>query len=95
MAPIALSAQPAAYPEGMAVPAARKASYKIAQIGGDGIGPEVINAGVRVLSALAKKMGTFNLDFTDLDWSSARYKSQGSYVPKDYIEVLKAHDAIL
>ncbi|KLT42433.1 tartrate dehydrogenase [Cutaneotrichosporon oleaginosum] len=68
-------------------------SYKIAQIGGDGIGPEVISAGVAVLKAVAKKAG-FSLDFTELDWSSDRYKRTGSYVPKDYIEILKQHDAI-
>jgi hypothetical protein len=69
-------------------------SYKIAQIGGDGIGPEVISAGVAVLRAVAKKAG-FALDFTELDWSSDRYKRTGSYLPKDYIEILKQHDAIL
>lgn len=72
-----------------------KSLYKIAQIGADGIGPEVIAAGVRVVNAAAKKLGSFSVDFTELDWSSDRYKKSGSYVPDDYIEVLKAHDAIL
>lgn len=69
--------------------------YKIAQIGADGIGPEVISAGVKVVQAVAKKIGKFSVDFTELDWSSDRYKRTGSYVPSDYIEVLKQHDAIL
>lgn len=43
---------------------------------------------------MAKKAG-FGIDFTELDWSSERYKQTGKYVPDDYIEVLKQHDAIL
>jgi tartrate dehydrogenase/decarboxylase/D-malate dehydrogenase len=75
--------------------AERKSVYKIAQIGADGIGPEVIEAGVRVVKAVAKKLGSFNVEFTELDWSSDRYKKTGSYLPDNYNEVLKAHDAIL
>jgi tartrate dehydrogenase/decarboxylase/D-malate dehydrogenase len=75
--------------------AERKSLYKVAQLGGDGIGPEVIDAGVQVIHAAAKKLGTFSVDFNELDWSSDRYKKTGSYVPDDYIEVLKKHDAIL
>jgi len=75
--------------------AERKSTYQIAQIGADGIGPEVIEAGVRVVKAVAKKLGTFSVNFTELDWSSDRYKTTGSYLPEDYIDVLKAHDAIL
>lgn len=55
----------------------------------------MIDAGVRVVQAVAKKLGTFNVDFTELDWSSDRYKKTGSYLPDNYIEVLKEHDAIL
>jgi len=76
-------------------PAERKQTYKIAQIGADGIGPEVINAGVKLLHAAAEKLGKFNIDFTELDWSSDRYKKTGSYLPEDYLDVLRAHDAIL
>lgn len=75
--------------------AERKSVYRIAQIGADGIGPEVISVGVQVVHAAAKKIGTFSVDFTELDWSSDRYKRTGSYVPDDYIEILKQHDAIL
>jgi tartrate dehydrogenase/decarboxylase/D-malate dehydrogenase len=48
-----------------------------------------------VVQAAAKKIGKFSVDFTELDWSSDRYKRTGSYVPEDYIEILKKHDAIL
>lgn len=82
------------FPDGYAAPPERKQVYKIAQIGADGIGPEVINAGVRVIHAVAKKLGGATYDFSNLDWSSDRYKRTGSYVPKDYLEVLRKHDAI-
>lgn len=76
------------------ISAEKKSTYKIAQIGADGIGPEVIDAGVKVIHAVAKRLGTAQYEFTNLDWSSERYKRTGSYVPEDYIEVLKEHDAI-
>ena len=42
-------------------------TYKIAVIGGDGTGPEVVREGVKVLKAVAKKNG-FKLDLTDFDF---------------------------
>jgi tartrate dehydrogenase len=62
---------------------------------GDGIGPEVISAGIRVLSCLASTLGTFSLEFTHFPWSSDYYLEHGTYLPKDAIEQLKPHNAIL
>lgn len=69
-------------------------TYSIACLGGDGIGPEVISAGVTVLKTLAEVLGTFKLDFTDFDWSSETYKRTGKYIPDGGLEQLKKHDAI-
>jgi tartrate dehydrogenase/decarboxylase/D-malate dehydrogenase len=69
-------------------------TFRIAAIGGDGIGPEVIEAGLEVLSALADRTGTFTLDVTRLDWGSARYRREGALMPEDGLERLKAFDAI-
>ena len=69
-------------------------SYRIAAIPGDGIGNEVIPAGVDVLAALASKEG-FDLKFESFDWSSARYKKTGAYIPDGGLEKLKQFDAIL
>lgn len=80
MAPIALSALNEPSVEGIAPPAVRKPAYKIASIPADGIGPEVVDAGIAVLKAIAKKRGTFELNFDHLDWSSDRYKQTGSFV---------------
>jgi tartrate dehydrogenase/decarboxylase/D-malate dehydrogenase len=69
-------------------------TYKIAAIPGDGIGKEVIAAGVEVLQALANRDGGFRLDFETFDWGSDYYKAHGIMMPEDGREVLKAFDAI-
>jgi len=58
-------------------------TYKIAAMGGDGIGPEVVNAGVQVLNACAERDGGFKMAFTDFDWGSDYYKKHGLMMPAD------------
>src|SRR5690242_15604 len=70
-------------------------TYKIAAMGGDGIGPEVVNAGVQVLNVCAERDGGFKMDFTDFDWGSDYYKKHGVMMPADGAERLRAFDAIL
>jgi len=69
-------------------------TYRIAAIPADGIGPEVVAAGLRALDALARRDGGFVLDVTEFDWGSARYKRTGALMPADGPEQLKAFDAI-
>ena len=69
-------------------------NYQIAAIPADGIGPEVIDAGVRVLQALAARDGGFAFDITTYDWGSDYYKAHGRMMPEDGLDRLKAHDAI-
>jgi tartrate dehydrogenase/decarboxylase / D-malate dehydrogenase len=45
-------------------------THRIALIGGDGIGPEVVNAGRRVLEALAETESGLSLSFESFDWGS-------------------------
>ena len=66
-------------------------SYRIAAIPGDGIGDEVIPAGIEVLKKLADG---FRLEFEHFDWSSDRYKKTGAYIPEGGLEQLKKFDAI-
>jgi len=68
-------------------------TYRIASIPGDGIGNEVIPAGVEVLNALAS-MEKFSLETVSFDWSSKRFKETGAYIPAGGLEKLKAFDAI-
>ena len=69
-------------------------TYKIAAIPADGIGTEVIAAGIQALEALAKRDGGFEFSFTHFDWGSDRYKRTGALMPEDGTEILKAFDAI-
>ncbi|MFL5134420.1 MAG: tartrate dehydrogenase [Microvirga sp.] len=69
-------------------------SYKIAAIPGDGIGKEVIAAGIEVLQALAARDGGFKLDFESFDWGSDYYKKHGVMMPENGRETLKSFDAI-
>lgn len=69
--------------------------YTIASIPADGIGPEVISAGIKVLNALAATFKTFSFSFTHFDWSSDTYLRTGAYIPPDGLEQLKKFNAIL
>src|ERR671935_1935112 len=71
------------------------AASRIAVIGGDGIGPEVIDQAVRVADAAASRHDRARLEWNRLPWSSAFYKKTGRMLPEDGWEQLKRHDAIL
>lgn len=68
--------------------------YKIAVIPADGIGPEVIVAGLQVLEALEKRSGDFKVHSEIFDWGSDYYKEHGVMMPTDGLEQLKKFDAI-
>ncbi|WP_426956837.1 tartrate dehydrogenase [Muricoccus radiodurans] len=70
-------------------------TYRIAAMGGDGIGPEVVEAGVQALRACAERDGGFTLDFTDFDWGSDYYRKHGVMMPADGADQLRGYDAIL
>ena len=69
-------------------------THKIAAIGGDGIGPEVIAAGLEVLAACAKRDGDFLLDVTHFDWGSNYYRKHGVMMPEGGADQLREFDAI-
>src|SRR3954453_18688918 len=69
-------------------------THKIASIPGDGIGPEVITAGLEVLEACAARDGGFRLEVTDFDWGSDYYKRHGVMMPPGGHEQLRGFDAI-
>src|SRR5580698_7213753 len=70
-------------------------TYAIAAIPGDGIGPEVIAAGVEVMNALAKRVGTFTFKFDHFDWGGQYYKKHGRMMPENGRDLIRDHDAIL
>ena len=67
--------------------------YRIAAIPGDGIGKEVVPAGLRALDALAKRSG-FALETTVFDWGCDYYKRHGAMMAADGLAQLKPFDAI-
>jgi tartrate dehydrogenase/decarboxylase/D-malate dehydrogenase len=69
-------------------------TYRIALIPGDGIGKEVIPAGVRVLEKAARVDGSFALQFEPFDWGCEYYLRHGRMMPEGGIEQLRPFDAI-
>ena len=68
--------------------------HKIAVIAGDGIGPEVINEGVKVLKKVAELDGSFSFDFTYFPWGCEYYLKEGRMMAEDGLEQLEKFDAI-
>ena len=70
-------------------------TFKIAAIPGDGIGSEVISAGVEVLEALASRAEGLAFTFDEFDWGGDYYLKHGRMMPEDGREQIRNHDAIL
>src|SRR5450631_3744946 len=68
--------------------------YRIASIPADGIGPEVISAGLEVLDAVASRDGNFTLAIDHYDWGSNWYRKHGEFMPADGLAWLRTADAI-
>jgi 3-isopropylmalate dehydrogenase len=64
--------------------------WRIAVIGGDGIGPEVCAEALKVVAAAGVKVTT-----TDFDLGAARYLRDGTVLPDETLEDLRGYDAIL
>ena len=71
-----------------------KRAINIAAIPGDGIGPDVIDAGMKVLNAIAKRDGGFTIKSERFDWGSERYLRTGDFMPENGLDTLRAFDAI-
>ena len=65
-------------------------THRIAVIGGDGIGPEVVAEAVKVARATGVAFET-----TDYDLGAGRYVRTGHVLPDDELDDLRTHDAIL
>lgn len=70
------------------------AEHRIAAIPADGIGPEVISAGLEVLEAVAARDGGFTLKVANYDWGSDYYRKHGRFMPADAMAWLRTADAI-
>ena len=68
--------------------------YNIAAIPGDGIGLEVISAGIEVLMVLDDLNTAFKLNIKTFDWGSSYYRKHGIMMPEDGRDQIKNVDAI-
>lgn len=69
-------------------------SLDIAVIGGDGIGPEVVAEGLKVLSAVTSRSG-LKVNTTEFDLGARRWHATGETLPDSALEEIRGHDAIL
>jgi 3-isopropylmalate dehydrogenase len=69
------------------------APYHVVVLPGDGVGPEIIREGMRVILAA---MGLFSLDarFTELEIGAARYRRTGTAFGQEDIEKVREADAV-
>ena len=69
-------------------------TVRLAVIGGDGIGPEVVAEGLKVLDAVAPGHGV-SFERTDYDLGARRWHATGEALPDSVLAEVAAHDAIL
>jgi 3-isopropylmalate dehydrogenase len=72
-------------------------SLNIAVIGGDGIGPEVVAEGLKVLSAVTSTTGSgaLKVNTTEYDLGARRWHATGETLPDSALAEIRGHDAIL
>ena len=69
------------------------ADYRVAVIRGDGIGPEVVEEGLKAMRAVAQVCGV-SLEFVEFPWGAAYYFEHGNMMPSDALDTLSGFDAI-
>ena len=69
--------------------------YNLAIIPGDGVGPEVVAEGRKVLDSLAANSPGLSFQYTEFPWGSEYYRETGALMPEDGLERLNPFDAIL
>lgn len=70
-------------------------TYKIAVLPGDGVGPEVVDATVKILKTIEKKAGTYKLDLLLGEAGYNCIANYGTNVPTKTIDILKTTIACL
>ena len=70
------------------------AKYRIAVLPGDGIGPEVVEEGLKVLSVTAEVFG-FTFETTEYPYGTDHFLKTGEKFPESALREMADHDAIL
>src|SRR5438045_3382608 len=71
-----------------------KSSYKIVALHGDGIGPEIIDCGLRVANAAAERFG-FSLEVVAKPAGGVAIDKFGEPLPPDSLAACRTADAVL
>jgi len=69
-------------------------SYRVAVVGGDGTGPEVVAEAVKVLESAARRFG-LEFDFDPIELGGERYLRSGETLPGEVLATMRQSDAIL
>ncbi len=69
-------------------------TLNLAVIAGDGIGPEVVAEGLKVLQAVSSPCD-LKVEKTDYDLGARRWHATGETLPDSVLDELRGHDAIL
>ena len=68
--------------------------FKIAVIKGDGVGPEIVDEGLKVLDKIAQKYN-HKFEYTNVLGGEAAIDVTGEPLPKESLDTCKASDAVL
>lgn len=68
--------------------------YKIAVIAGDGIGPEVIAEGVKLMKVIESIDDSISFEFDEFPWGCDYYLEHGKMAEDGFMDILKGYDAI-
>lgn len=69
-------------------------NFKIALIPGDGIGPEVVDEGVKILKTIEQLDSNISFSFEQFPWGCEYYLDHGKMMDEDGIDRLRPFDAI-
>jgi tartrate dehydrogenase/decarboxylase/D-malate dehydrogenase len=69
-------------------------TYNVAVIPGDGVGPEVLAEGIKVLKKVAELDGAFSFEFVNFPWGCEYYLKHGKMMDADGMDRLQQFDAI-
>lgn len=69
--------------------------YDVVTLPGDGVGPELVNAGKTVLNAAARKFGSFSFRYREFPFGQDAYRVYGAAIPHDTLEAVKSAQSIL
>jgi tartrate dehydrogenase/decarboxylase / D-malate dehydrogenase len=69
--------------------------FSVAVLPGDGIGPEVMKEGLKVLKAVEEIQGDVRFACDSFDWNCDYYLKNGKMMPENGLDILKDYDVIL